>query len=121
MQPAVTSERVDDSHKYIPLDKRLKGMGCRGSGRNVTPVKGPVAYPEVGHPTSYQPGSGEKLAVMMRRFNRGERLFHPFDCRNPVCVLPLLFSSLETRERERIARGQMLSADELSPVPTGDE
>jgi len=31
-------------------------------------------------PTPHSPGSPEKIEVMIRRVERGERIFHPDDC-----------------------------------------
>lgn len=108
----VPTHKVDDSHKFRAFGSGPKRLNAGSLGRATTPCSDSVSYPSPGHPTSYVPGSGEKVAVMLLRQRRKELLFHPYDARNEVCLRPLLWQLAGELEREKVVRDQF----DLGPV-----
>lgn len=98
---------VDDSHKRIAapgVKYNPKHLGNAGLGRccSLVPRGVYVAIPKRGHPTSYLPGTGEKLIVMSERYTRREPLCHPYDAVYSNDLLPLLFQLLTLEERDKV-------------------
>ncbi len=108
MEDTTTDKRRRKS-PYNPLGyKRVDPIHSRrvqGSYDGATEPVG-IVYPSAGYPTTYPPGSVAKYFVMMRRYDRGEGLFHPYDAKYEYDPLPLMFALIDKSDRRRVVLQQ---------------